>query len=426
VISHIMFHTQKTVNNLTNRIANLISVDNIEMFTDILKDNGGRLQTAVLNIINCFFFNISFNQEDNDDSKASNLRKQFAELSFLQIVGRIVEIGNLGMLRSKAMLCIQLICRYSPRLLINLSESRIGIVWSRLLETCKGEFPSKQLNPGIDHVASTYLVECTLSMIRFLRFVAITTLNSMTRDLNSFSLHKRNHGERSDEDRKFSQLVENHTNILAAVLTLVNSQSTLRREFFRQEAASFAIAFVQTVTGFEKIRNDAVTLLQTDHERDISSALLLCLESMAKVDYEERIQGIEKMTDEAKGSELELTRIVASLVFPIMLNYTARKDPESRVLVVSCIRNMFAGFVKAMCTIYDQLPEFNLHREISDLIDRFFEVIPLLLEDFSPIPQYAVHIVNDLLECPASAVRDQVKSKIFDLDPEYQKLLLKQ
>lgn len=216
---------------------------------------------------------------ENDDSKARPVRLKFVGLSFLQVVGRIVEIGNLGMLRSKAMLCIQLICRYSPQLLIYLSESRIGIVWSRLLETWKGEFPSKQ-NAGIDQISSTYLVECTLSMLRFLRFVAITSLGNITRDLKSIPLSKQPSSERLTGD---SHPNESNTSILAAVLTLINSQSTLRREFFRLEAATFAIALVQAVTTFEKLRHDTVALIQTDYERDISSALLLCLETIAKV-----------------------------------------------------------------------------------------------------------------------------------------------
>lgn len=141
------------------------------------------------------------------------------------------------------------------------------------------------------------------------------------------------------------------------------------------------------------------------------------------MDYGVRIQTIESMPDEVRSSELELIRIVSSLIFPIMLNYTAGKDPETRVLVVSCIRNMLSDFVNAVCSISDQLPEFNFRREVCDIICRFFEVIPLLFEDFSPIPQYSVYIINDLLECQATFVRDLVKSKILNLAPEYKKLL---
>ena len=100
---------------------------NFDHMIDLLADSQPRLQQSILNILNMCFkdcdgVDVSL---DVDPTPLQSCRSSLIHHQNLMVVlGRLVEMSNLITLRGKAILCINLMSRYAPVLLVKLSCSR--------------------------------------------------------------------------------------------------------------------------------------------------------------------------------------------------------------------------------------------------------------------------------------------------------------
>ena len=89
--------------------------------------------------------------------------------------------------------------------------------------------------------------------------------------------------------------------------------------------------------------------------------------------------------------------MLTTLLFPEVLQYTNNTDPEVRGVLISCIRNLLPSLIKASVIILERYPNAPYQSDVPiNLFYSFFSIVPGLLRDYPPIPQYVSKLVLDL------------------------------
>lgn len=105
------------------------------------------------------------------------------------------------------------------------------------------------------------------------------------------------------------------------------------------------------------------------------------------------------VTGEDVNAEIELVSVLISFLLPEIISCTSNSDPDARVVIVSCIRNLFPSLVKASAVILERFPSAPFTATSTEsMIENFFRVVPVLLKDFQPIPQYVTKLLFDLMD----------------------------
>lgn len=126
----LMFHRVDEMNLSSSKkfISFVMQKTDLNILVDMLGDGQPRLQQAILNIVNMSFKDsaVGFRSSiDRDDSLMSKSRETFINHpALMSVLCRLLEMSNMITLRAKSILCINLLCRYSPNLIIKLGGTR--------------------------------------------------------------------------------------------------------------------------------------------------------------------------------------------------------------------------------------------------------------------------------------------------------------
>lgn len=177
-------------------------------FLDCLRDGRPKLQQAYLNILIILFAggsiyssHLSSPQLSALEDSLRSIRYYFLQIStqLFVILCRLIDQGGSVAIKGKALLTIELICRYQPTLLSSLCEHRLQHILSKLFDSNQSFGQDNKQKGGVDDrvidPSSTapiappppYVSECVQSFISWIQFLLSHSVLEMIQDLRNFT-----------------------------------------------------------------------------------------------------------------------------------------------------------------------------------------------------------------------------------------------
>mmetsp|Transcript_12206 Transcript_12206/g.18439 ORF Transcript_12206/g.18439 Transcript_12206/m.18439 type:complete len:1492 (+) Transcript_12206:184-4659(+) len=174
-------------------ISRILEKGGLSNFIDTLKDGRPRLQQAYLNIFNIIFSANHIAPSPSPGNTVSSptdealkaIRFYFVQEcgQLLPVLCRLAEQGSSSAIKGKAILAIELMCRFHPSVAISLSDCRFQNLLGKLLEQEDiSRFGGTQ---ELETKTSTYVIQCAVSMQKYLRHALSNSLVQLVSQLKN-------------------------------------------------------------------------------------------------------------------------------------------------------------------------------------------------------------------------------------------------
>jgi hypothetical protein len=155
-------------------------------YVDCLRDGRPKLQQAYLNILIIIFAGGSIHstpqsQLTSIDESLRSIRYYFLQISnqLFVILCRLLDQGGSIAIKGKAVLAIELICRYQPILLSSLCELRLQNILTKILDV------NEITNGAGTELVSQYVTQCAQSFIHLIQYLLSHSVLEIIRELKS-------------------------------------------------------------------------------------------------------------------------------------------------------------------------------------------------------------------------------------------------
>lgn len=421
----------------------------MDLCTTVFRESTSKLKQAYLNIINLVLMQTSNTKTSNAKRRDVDTEKTLVALpdSIQSLVSKFVHHSSLHrsilklldqtsstIIRGKALLCIQLLCRNKPELLLNFVDSRLPIILHKTVETVM----SWSNDPPIRSTSHTgpvsQPVKSALSLLYFLKTSAKVSAMLVMKSLDFLIKNNGNVDGRSASD---SGLI-NASKVCSAVVAIVSIHPLLKKLVFCSSESS---SFIQSVNTSLRIINTSslswvpsTVMLYVSQSLYESFELISFLPDMAQP--ESWPLSIKRNVDQSSLSPVAILLSSAGLLstnqtyithvhslllhhLPTLALLLYNRDGNIRVLAVTSARKLIPELISTFRNLRCR-SDFILHNDfdvyLNDptcILSILLPSIPALLMDQAPIPQYTIKLLLDTLTVADSAI-GSVINKLYE------------
>lgn len=396
-------------------IAKLFASANLPAIMELLKDGQPKVQQSLLNVINMVLaptVQVEAALETSIRSLLGPLRAFFLRSAhglLVPVLFRLLEQGSLTIIRSKALLCMQLLSVHMPVLINSLADRRLPVLLMRLLEPALS-------SAGADAKAATHLVKCALSLALHWKEVLEGSVRELAVHLEEIarlspdllqahspmkkgSLSPVPNGQRSPAPRPMERLsftasqLRQVSELLRSAIALVAAQPSLCRIVLGGHAA-FIQQLAKALRALPVARDTVQAVQSNDMNESVAIAEQACLasaEGIAMIDIPDPSE--RYMGDGGWPWALDWQQFIsvsALQLLPSLTRLLAHPLGDIRTVVAACFRKLVPGLIRG-ASAGDAVGLAEVLRAYAAAMP---SLLPLLA-DQPPIPQYVTRLLVD-------------------------------